>query len=211
MRFFFPLPPQFFILFSLSWGSSRGIWWCLKRRGAQMCMFGLEFSGCRVEAPGGLPRKNENGGEKEKKERSFGRSGGGRSGGRRSGGGRSGGRGSGGGRSGGGGSGGGALNTPTTHTQRQHNTQHTTYNTQHTTNNKQAKKHLRTLSHTKTHLAKTLKHLNWPKCVWPKSAMTRPPLYPGNAYKTHELFGTSKFGCRAGKSFSFASSFPASM
>ena len=47
-RFFFrvPLPLSLFSSLSL-WGSSRGFWWCLKRRGFEMFTFGL--SGCRVK------------------------------------------------------------------------------------------------------------------------------------------------------------------
>ena len=42
---FFSLLPSFLFFLSL-WGSSRGVWWCLKRR-CQMCTFGL--SGYRVK------------------------------------------------------------------------------------------------------------------------------------------------------------------
>ena len=48
---FFPFPPQLsFFLLSLSLGSFRGILWCLKRWGLEMCTFGL--SGCRVTQGG---------------------------------------------------------------------------------------------------------------------------------------------------------------
>ena len=40
-RAFFPSPAGNFILSSLSGRSSRGIWWCLKRRDAQMCALGV--------------------------------------------------------------------------------------------------------------------------------------------------------------------------
>ena len=49
-RFFFPLPPQNSSVFPL-WGPFVEIWWCLKRRGAQMCTFGVLGLSC--EAPGG--------------------------------------------------------------------------------------------------------------------------------------------------------------
>ena len=42
-------PTGNFILSSLSGGFLVEFWWCLKRRDAQMCTFGL--SGCRVRAP----------------------------------------------------------------------------------------------------------------------------------------------------------------
>ena len=38
--FCFPLPPQFSFFLPSSWGSSRGIWLCLKRWNPQMCTFG---------------------------------------------------------------------------------------------------------------------------------------------------------------------------
>ena len=44
--FFFLSPTGNFFLSSLSGGFLVEFWWCLKRRGAQMCTFGL--SGCRV-------------------------------------------------------------------------------------------------------------------------------------------------------------------
>ena len=48
-RFFFPPPATIFFLLSLSCGPFVEFWWCLKRRGPEMCTFGL--SGCRVRAP----------------------------------------------------------------------------------------------------------------------------------------------------------------
>ena len=127
-RFFFRPPATIFILLPLSWGPCVEFWWCLKRRGPEMCTFGVLGLSCA--SPGGpvwwgrrgftrqpespnvhisgfwpsktptkfnerTPRerkKNENcGGRREKKERNFGRSGGGLSGGGLSGGGLSGG------------------------------------------------------------------------------------------------------------------------
>ena len=137
--FFFPFPATIFFLLSLSWGPFVEFWWCLKRRGREMCTFGVLGLSCaspggpvwwgrrgftrQLESPnvhisGSRPsktptkfnertprerKKNENcGGRREKKERNFGRSGGGLSGGGLSGGGLSGGGLSGGGLSGGG-------------------------------------------------------------------------------------------------------------
>ena len=48
-RAFFSLSAAKLVLSSLSGGLLVEFWWCLKRRGAQMCTFGL--SGCRVRAP----------------------------------------------------------------------------------------------------------------------------------------------------------------
>ena len=39
-RAFFPLFPPQFSFFSLSWGLFVEFWWCLKRRGREMCTFG---------------------------------------------------------------------------------------------------------------------------------------------------------------------------
>ena len=39
--FFFPLPPQNSFFSSLSGGLLVEFWWCLKRRDAQMCAFGV--------------------------------------------------------------------------------------------------------------------------------------------------------------------------
>ena len=44
---FFPPPATIFFLLSLSWGPFVEFWWSLKRRGPEMCTFGL--SGCRVK------------------------------------------------------------------------------------------------------------------------------------------------------------------
>ena len=121
---FFPSSGTIFFLLSLSWGPFVEFWWCLKRRGPEMCTFGVLGLSCA--SPGGpvwwgrrgftrqpespnvhisgfrpsktptkfherTPRerkKNANcGGRREKKERNFGRSGGGLSGGGLSGGG----------------------------------------------------------------------------------------------------------------------------
>ena len=40
-RVFFPSPATKFVLFSPLWGLLVDFWWCLKRRGAQMCTFGV--------------------------------------------------------------------------------------------------------------------------------------------------------------------------
>ena len=48
---FFPLPPQLFILFSLSFGLFVEFWWCLKRRDPQVCTFGVLGLSCA--SPGG--------------------------------------------------------------------------------------------------------------------------------------------------------------
>ena len=70
--FFFPSPAPISLFFSLSGGLVE-FWWCLKRRGPEMCTFGL--SGCRVK-PWRI-KKNENcGGGGQKKKRNCGRSGG---------------------------------------------------------------------------------------------------------------------------------------
>ena len=50
-RFFFPLPPQNLFFSSLSGGLLVEFWWCLKRRGAQMCTFGVLGLSCA--SPGG--------------------------------------------------------------------------------------------------------------------------------------------------------------
>ena len=52
--FFFPLPPQFFVLFCLSGCLLVEFWWCLKRRCAQMCTFGVLRLSCA--SPGGKLR-----------------------------------------------------------------------------------------------------------------------------------------------------------
>ena len=38
---FFPPPATIFFLLSLSWGPFVEVWWCLKRRGPEMCTFGF--------------------------------------------------------------------------------------------------------------------------------------------------------------------------
>ena len=48
--FFFPLPPQFFIFPSLLVFFVE-FWWCLKRRCAQMCTFGILGLSCETPAP----------------------------------------------------------------------------------------------------------------------------------------------------------------
>ena len=49
-RFFFPLPPQFsFFLPSLR-GLLVEFWWCLKRRGPEMCTFGVLWLSCEARA-----------------------------------------------------------------------------------------------------------------------------------------------------------------
>ena len=63
-RLFFPLPPQFsFFLPSLGGGLLVVFWWCLKRRGPEMCTMGL--SGChvkprRLQGRRGFTRQPEN-------------------------------------------------------------------------------------------------------------------------------------------------------
>ena len=139
-------------------------------------------------------RKKTVAGEGKKRERNFGRSGGGRSGAGRSGGGGVRRRGV---RRRGPEHTHHTRNTTTT-TQQQHNTtttQHNnntahnnteTHNTQHTTHNTHThttNKQKQTIENTPTpkpttttttpeHFAKTLKHPNWPKSVWPKSVKT---------------------------------------
>ena len=49
--FFSFLPPQFFFLLSLSWGLFVEFCWCLKRRGPEMCTFGVLGLSCA--SPGG--------------------------------------------------------------------------------------------------------------------------------------------------------------
>ena len=98
---FFPFPATIFFLSSLG-VLPLNFWWCLKRRGPQMCTFGVLGLSCEVlggqEATGAshnsprdvhisgsltckhttnIQRKNFE--ERERKERNFGRSGGGRS------------------------------------------------------------------------------------------------------------------------------------
>ena len=50
-RFFFPSPATKFVLFFPLWGLLVEFWWCLKRRGAQMCTFGVLWLSCA--SPGG--------------------------------------------------------------------------------------------------------------------------------------------------------------
>ena len=50
-RFFFPVPPQNSFFFSLSGGLLVAFWWCLKRRGPEMCTFGVLGLSCA--SPGG--------------------------------------------------------------------------------------------------------------------------------------------------------------
>ena len=50
-RFFFPLPPQNSFFSSLSGGLLVEFWWCLKRRGPEMCTFGVLGLSCA--SPGG--------------------------------------------------------------------------------------------------------------------------------------------------------------
>ena len=50
-RFFFHLPPQFFVFFPSLLVFFVEFWWCLKRRGAQMCTFGVLGVSCA--SPGG--------------------------------------------------------------------------------------------------------------------------------------------------------------
>ena len=51
-RFFSPLPPPLSFFLSLSLGLLVEFWWCLKRRGPQMCTFGVLELSC--EAPAAL-------------------------------------------------------------------------------------------------------------------------------------------------------------
>ena len=51
LRFFFPPPATIFILLFLSWGPFVEFWWCLKRRGLEMCTFGVLGLSCA--SPGG--------------------------------------------------------------------------------------------------------------------------------------------------------------
>ena len=48
--FFFPLPPQNSFFSSLSGGLHVEFWWCLKRRGAHMCTFGVLRLPCEAPA-----------------------------------------------------------------------------------------------------------------------------------------------------------------
>ena len=85
-RFFFPLPPQNSFFSSLSGGLLVDFWWCLKRRGTQMCTFGEpKRAHLRVlvfKTPPKINEKTPREGrkerivrrEREKKERNFGRS-----------------------------------------------------------------------------------------------------------------------------------------
>ena len=50
-RFFFSSPAARFVLFFPLWGLLVEFWWCLKRRGAQMCTFGVLGLSCA--SPGG--------------------------------------------------------------------------------------------------------------------------------------------------------------
>ena len=49
-RFFFPPPATIFILLPLSWGPCVEFWWCLKRRGPEMCTFGVLGLSCEAPA-----------------------------------------------------------------------------------------------------------------------------------------------------------------
>ena len=49
-RFFFPVPPQNSFFSSLSGGLLVEFWWCLKRRCAQMCTFGVLGLSCEAPA-----------------------------------------------------------------------------------------------------------------------------------------------------------------
>ena len=49
-RFFFPPPATIFFLLSLSWGPFVEFWWCLKRRGPEMCTFGVLGLSCEAPA-----------------------------------------------------------------------------------------------------------------------------------------------------------------
>ena len=91
-RFFCSLPPEIFILSSLSGGFLVEFWWCLKRRDAQICTFGVLWLSCEAPAAwtGGFhnlraqtctfqgprpsktpPKFNEKTSQREKKERNF--------------------------------------------------------------------------------------------------------------------------------------------
>ena len=50
LRFFFPPPATIFFLLSLSWGPFVEFWWCLKRRGPEMCTFGVLGLSCEALA-----------------------------------------------------------------------------------------------------------------------------------------------------------------
>ena len=45
-RFFFPPPATIFFLLTFSWGPHVEFWWCLKRRGPEMCTFGVLGLSC---------------------------------------------------------------------------------------------------------------------------------------------------------------------
>ena len=49
-RFFFFPPATTFFLLSLSWGPCVEFWWCLKRRGPEMCTFGVLGLSCETPA-----------------------------------------------------------------------------------------------------------------------------------------------------------------
>ena len=51
-RFFSPLPPQNSFFSSLSGGLLVEFWWCLKRRGGQMCTFGVLWLSCEARSGG---------------------------------------------------------------------------------------------------------------------------------------------------------------
>ena len=97
---FFPLPPHNSFFSSVSGGLLVEFWWCLKRRGAQMCTFGVLWLSCeappkrvhfrvpsfknttkipREDPQRGKKRTNFAAGEGKKKERNFGGPGEGRS------------------------------------------------------------------------------------------------------------------------------------
>ena len=50
LRFFFPSPTPFSLFLSFSGGLPVKFWWCLKRRGAQMCTFGVLGLSCEAPA-----------------------------------------------------------------------------------------------------------------------------------------------------------------
>ena len=53
-RFFFPVPPQNSFFSSLSGGLLVEFWWCLKRRGSEMCSFGVLGLSCAASRPPGF-------------------------------------------------------------------------------------------------------------------------------------------------------------
>ena len=56
--FFFPLPPQNSFFSSLSEGLLVEFWWCLKRRGAQICTLGVLGLLCEAPAAPNPPVSN---------------------------------------------------------------------------------------------------------------------------------------------------------